>query len=455
LALISALEDADSRKVSRPGRLALYLGTAIAVVGMSKLHAVAYGYSWSGSARFAWSLVYVWFLCVTAYACGLPDQRRNFRGAALASVAAAATASLAVSVVQLFVGDAVLPRFVVLGAALVLVPWYALCAVIARDSRARATERDRVVIVAEHDEVEGLDEELADAPERPAIVVGLLTPAAAETVSNPPTRPLFELAQRVRATVVVLSRGAQNSADIVTQASELHERGMRIRTLALFDEQWLGKQPIGELERMSLLFDIGEIHGVTYARVKRLFDLAFALVGMVALAITTPVVIVGDLFANRGPLLYRQPRVGRNGTTFSILKFRTMRECAPDEANDWTMVQDTRITPFGNVMRRTHLDELPQMVNILRGELSFVGPRPEQPQVVAELTGKIPYYGLRHLVRPGLTGWAQVKYQYAGSEAETLEKLQYEFFYLRRQSLSLDIRIVFRTARIVFGRKGR
>ena len=107
------------------------------------------------------------------------------------------------------------------------------------------------------------------------------------------------------------------------------------------------------------------------------------------------------------------------------------------------------------ILRRTRIDELPQLINILKGEMSFVGPRPEQPQVVAELTGKIPYYGLRHLVRPGLTGWAQVKYQYAGTDFETLEKLQYEFFYLRRQSLSLDIRIVFRTARIVLGRKGR
>jgi lipopolysaccharide/colanic/teichoic acid biosynthesis glycosyltransferase len=230
---------------------------------------------------------------------------------------------------------------------------------------------------------------------------------------------------------------------------------MRIRTLALFHEQWLGNQPIGELERMSLLFDIGEIHAIGYARIKRLFDIVLSLVGLVALAVVTPCVVVGDLVANRGALLYRQPRVGRGGTTFSILKFRTMRACSDDEASDRTMVHDARVTPFGNVMRRTHLDELPQVVNILRGELSFVGPRPEQPQVVAELVGKIPYYGLRHLVRPGLTGWAQVKYQYAGTDAETLEKLQYEFFYLRRQSLSLDIRIVFRTARIVLGRKGR
>ena len=147
--------------------------------------------------------------------------------------------------------------------------------------------------------------------------------------------------------------------------------------------------------------------------------------------------------------------VGRNGTTFDILKLRTMRACAPEDSADWTAEHDLRVTPFGGLLRRTHLDELPQVINILRGDLSVVGPRPEQPQVVAEMSGKLPFYRLRHLVRPGLTGWAQVKYQYAGSEAETLEKLQYEFFYLRRQSLRLDLRIVARTVRSVVGQEGR
>ena len=114
--------------------------------------------------------------------------------------------------------------------------------------------------------------------------------------------------------------------------------------------------------------------------------------------------VVGDLFGNRGPLLYRQPRTGRSGTTFEMLKFRTMRAVPPEDAEDWTAEQDVRITPFGGLLRRTHLDELPQVVNILRGDLSVVGPRPEQPHIVVELVDKIPFYRLRHLVRPGLTG---------------------------------------------------
>jgi lipopolysaccharide/colanic/teichoic acid biosynthesis glycosyltransferase len=159
--------------------------------------------------------------------------------------------------------------------------------------------------------------------------------------------------------------------------------------------------------------------------------------------------------ANRGPLFYRQPRIGRNGTAFEMLKFRSMRSCSPREADDWTAESDVRVTPFGRALRTSHLDELPQVLNILRGDLSVVGPRPEQPHVVTQLSDKIPFYRLRHLVRPGLTGWAQVKYQYAGSEAETIEKLQYEFYYLRRQSLGLDFRIVGRTFRSVVMREGR
>jgi len=116
---------------------------------------------------------------------------------------------------------------------------------------------------------------------------------------------------------------------------------------------------------------------------------------------------------------------------------------------------DPRITPFGAWLRRTHLDELPQMVNILRGDLSLVGPRPEQPAYVEELEAKIPFYRLRHLVRPGLTGWAQVKYPYGATDGDALEKLQYEFFYLRHQGLALDLRIVGRTVRSVLRRGGR
>jgi lipopolysaccharide/colanic/teichoic acid biosynthesis glycosyltransferase len=441
--------------VSRGARLLLDAGIAACVVALGRAHAAVHGYAWSGSPRVAWSVGYVALLAVAAYGFGLPERPERHRGAALAAVGATTAAAVGVSVVQLFAGDALLPRFVVLGSAGVLVPWFVLCAAVARDTRSRAGERDRVLVVAEPDEAERLTGELAREPERPATVVASMAPREASSVSVPPSRPLVDAARGVRATVVVLGRAAQNDDDVVLQASLLHEEGVRIRTLSLFYEQWLGKLPIGELERVSLLFDIGELHEAGYARVKRLVDVVLASCGMVVLALVTPIVLAGNLVANRGPLWFRQPRTGRGGRSFEMLKFRTMRACSTAEANDWTAVDDVRVTSFGRFLRRLHLDELPQVLNVLRGELSVVGPRPEQPRVVAELSGKLPFYAVRHLVRPGLTGWAQVKYQYAGSDAETLEKLQYEFFYLRRQSLALDLRIVGRTLRSIVAREGR
>lgn len=125
------------------------------------------------------------------------------------------------------------------------------------------------------------------------------------------------------------------------------------------------------------------------------------------------------------------------------------------ERGDWTVEGDPRITRFGLFLRRTHLDELPQVVNILRGDQSLVGPRPEQPQYVADLREKIPFYDIRHMVRPGLTGWAQVKYPYGASELDALEKLQYDCYYLRHQGIGLDVRIIGRTLRSVIRRGGR
>jgi exopolysaccharide biosynthesis polyprenyl glycosylphosphotransferase len=440
--------------VSRWGRAALYAGIIVTVVGLSKAHAVVHEYSWSGSSRFTWSIGYMALLGLAAYGFGLPDLVDSRRRAWVAAIAAVVTATLAVSAVHFFVGDEYLPRFVVLGSAVVLVPWFVLCAAATGDTRARVGDRDRVIAVGASEEIDALRDELNHSLERPALLVGELMIEAAVSTSLPPRRPLVELAASSRATVVVLSRAAQGVDDVVEQAAQLHQRGTRIRTLSMFYEQWLGKLPLGELERLTLLFDIGELHAARYARVKRLLDLALASVGMLVFVALLPFVLLGNLVANRGPLFFRQVRVGRNDEQFEILKFRTMAPGSADEGT-WTASQDPRITPFGALLRHAHLDELPQVVNVLVGELSIVGPRPEQPRYVDELSEKIPFYGVRHLVRPGLTGWAQVKYSYGATVADALEKLQYDVYYLLRQSIGLDFRIIVRTLRSVLRREGR
>jgi lipopolysaccharide/colanic/teichoic acid biosynthesis glycosyltransferase len=394
----------------------------------------------------------VTLLCLAAYGSGLPDLRRDTRSALLSGLAATAVAATSISVVQLLLGSLLLPRFVVFASALVLVPWYALCTALASDGRDRDEGRDRVLAVVGVDDAAALEAELHGSPERPALLVAVLDPAAARPTEG--RRPVLDEARASGANVVVLDRFSAADDSIVEQAAELHESGsVRIRTLTLFYDEWLAKLPVSELERVSLMFDIGELHRARYGRVKRMMDIAAAAAGLVALGVALPFVMLGNVVANRGALFFRQERVGRGGRRLTVLKLRTMRPGA--DTGEWTVHHDPRITRFGSWLRRTHVDELPQAWNLLRGDLSLVGPRPEQPRYVDQLKDKVPFYDLRHLVRPGLTGWAQVKYDYGSSEADALEKLQYEFWYLRHQAMTLDARIVGRTMRTVIGRSGR
>lgn len=436
----------------RAARLLLVAGTAGVVLGLSKAHAVEHGYDFTASPRFVWAIAYIALILGAAYGAGLPELVKSRRSAAVATVASSAAASMGIALLQLLLGSALLPRFVLFATPAVLLPFYVLCAALAADARVRDTRRDRLIAVTSLEEAYRLSEELDLSPERPATVAGIIEPADAAS-TDPRVCPLVDLAVAKDATAVVLDRVAQNDESIVAQAAVLHERGVRIRTLSLCYDEWLGKLPLSELERVSLMFDIGEVHRARYVRMKRIVDLLAGAAGVLALIVVAPFVIIGNRWGNKGPLLYRQPRVGKNGREFEILKFRSMS--ADGRATSWTTQDDPRITRFGAWLRRAHLDELPQALNILLGDLSIVGPRPEQPAYVKELREKIPFYNLRHLVRPGLTGWAQVKYPYGASEADALEKLQYEFYYLRHQGLALDLRIMGRTVRSVVGKDGR
>jgi lipopolysaccharide/colanic/teichoic acid biosynthesis glycosyltransferase len=425
-------------------------------MGFGKYHAeFVGGYSMHASSRLSWALVYIVLLAVSAYAVGLPDLHTGVRSAAAAAVTSTVAAAGGISLIQLVTGSLLLPRFVVFSSALVLVPWYALCAGAATDGRDRDENRDRILAVVGPAEAEELEADLADAAERPATLVGVLDAVLARPAEG--RRPIAEWVRDRHANVIVLDRLAASDDSIVEQVAQLHEDGtVRVRTLTLFYDEWLGKLPLPELERVSLMFDIGEMHRARYGRIKRLFDIVAGVVGLVVLAVAAPVIAIGNVFANRGSLFFRQERVGRNGAPFSIVKLRSMRSSDTEvDSGAWTCEDDPRITTLGRWLRRSHLDELPQAWNLLRGDLSVCGPRPEQPRYVTELTQKIPFYNLRHLVRPGLTGWAQVKYDYGSTDEDALEKLQYEFWYLRHQTLVLDARIMVRTLRSVVGRSGR
>ena len=440
----------------RWSRLLMSLGVAGTVFGLLAYHGAVVAtetYGLFDPGRFPWACVLVALLLLTTYAVGLPDGPTTRRGAWAAALAAPVGGALGVSLLQLVVGAPLLPRFVVLGSGLVLVPWFVLCARLTTDLTARSRTATRVLVVGDLADVGALWVELEGPTEGQATIVGVLSPDEAQVTRS--TAPLIEQAVQTGANVVVVDGAAQRDPGIIRQVAKLHERGVKVRTLLAFYEEWLGKLPISELERVSLMFDIAEVHGTTYSRSKRLLDLGFGVLCGVACVVAIPFILVGNVVANRGPLFFLQERVGKGGRIFRIAKFRTMRSIDGDAPAEWTARRDPRITQFGRILRLTHLDELPQAWNILLGDLSIVGPRPEQPHYVDELTDKLPFYGLRHLVRPGLTGWAQVKYGYAADHLDALEKLQYEFYYLRHQRLAFDVRILVRTIRSVFGGDGR
>ncbi|HVF52686.1 MAG TPA: sugar transferase [Actinomycetota bacterium] len=435
--------------IRRLAHILLHVGIAVCVLGLSKVHAVIHGYDYSESARFGYSIGLIALMSLSAYGMGLPDLITSAREGAVASLKATVLATVVLSIIELPLATGALPRFVSLGSVLVLSLWFWLISVLFSGVSARRETGDRLMLVATRENQTAVKADLSSSPERKALLVAAMTPATARRTSN-----LTKAIDETTPDVVILDRAALGDERIVDQAAVAHARGVRIRTLSVFYNEWLGKLPISELEKASLMFDISELHKARYGRIKRVFDVILGASGTALLAIAIPSVLMGNLAANRGPLFYRQARVGRNGQTFDMLKFRTMRH-DPGSANEWTSEGDVRITRFGNVLRRTHIDELPQVINILRGDISLVGPRPEQPHYVAALSSELPFYPLRHAVSPGLTGWAQVKFGYAGNETDALEKLQYDFYYLLHQGTRLDLKVLGRTIRSVLGLSGR
>lgn len=433
---------------SRAGSAAAYAGPLVCVLLLGKVHAATIGhYDFSGSSRFSWSCAYVAVLWLTIYASGLPDKLGR-RSRVAAAVGANGVAALAVSMAQLALGSALLPRFVVFGTAVLLVPWLAGLAVVVAGRSTDSAACTRVVAVVDQAEAEALHAEVRGGA---AQGISLATLPADAHASN--GRAIVDAVLSGRAPVLVLNRVAQLDPSIVRQAAELHAAGIRVRDLRQFYEECFAKVPLTELAQSSLLFDIAELHSRAYVRAKRLIDVIVGVAGLPLLAVAVPLVVVADLIGNPGPLFFRQERVGKNGVPFEMIKFRSMRP-GPTSGH-WTTDGDARLTPVGRAMRRLHVDELPQIVNVLRGDLAIVGPRPEQPQYVEDLQARVPFYESRHLIRPGLTGWAQVNYGYGSSAGDAMEKLQYDFYYMRRQSVVLDLRILARTLRSVVEASGR
>lgn len=246
-------------------------------------------------------------------------------------------------------------------------------------------------------------------------------------------------------TDIVVGTEVAREAQVMEWVVPCLQCGCRVTDEATFYEKATGQILVDQITPAWFLFADLKVHSEELAKLKRVTDLLAAAVGLLFSAPFWPLIALAIKLGDGGPVLYAQDRVGQNGKVFRLYKFRTMRTDAENGKSVWAAPDDPRVTRVGRLLRRSRLDELPQLYNILIGRMSVVGPRPERPDIVSDLCEVLPYYAERHLVKPGLTGWAQISFRYGSSVEDARQKLQFDLFYLKHMSFELDLTILFRT----------
>ncbi len=257
--------------------------------------------------------------------------------------------------------------------------------------------------------------------------------------------------------VVSQMKNKHNAVELYTELLGYLERGVVIRQYKEIYENSTYRLPINsESTELYKFFPFSRSNqNKLYVYYSRIFDLAFSLLGLFGFFLIAPILWFINLFANNGSFFYTQERVGKNGIPFTIYKLRTMVKDAEKNGAVFAVANDNRITPFGKFLRKTRLDELPQFINVLKGDMAVIGPRPERLVFVKEISAKIPLYQTRHVIKPGLTGWAQVNYSYGSNLEDSLMKLRYDLYYIKHRSLFLDINIVLKTMSTVLFFRGQ
>jgi exopolysaccharide biosynthesis polyprenyl glycosylphosphotransferase len=230
--------------------------------------------------------------------------------------------------------------------------------------------------------------------------------------------------------------------------------GVLIEESGALLERLTGKLYLDGLRPSSFIYSEGFRVRPSQQIARRFVSTLTAAAGLLLFLPFFPFVVLMVRLSSPGPIFFKQTRVGMGGNNFTVYKFRTMRTDAEASGAKWAMKDDPRATKVGSFMRKVRLDEVPQLWNVLRGDMGFVGPRPERPEFVPELAEKIPYFELRHMIRPGLTGWAQVRYGYGSTIAQAREKLEYDLYYIKHMTLGLDLLIMFETIKTIIRRRG-
>jgi sugar transferase (PEP-CTERM system associated) len=386
-------------------------------------------------------------ICLLAFGLYSSRQRAQFGGIFVRLVAALAVASGAIAAVfylipslQLWRGVAALAVFgtgcAVLASRVVLV--YGAGAAAAALANLRRSADRRGFLLAGFVRPPGED---------PAVPAGRLLDPAGD---------LRELCERLNVSEVVVAMDDRRRGFPIRELLECRLAGVDVTELLTFLERETGRVRIDILNPSWMIFGHGFRRDPLRLFSSRTMDL---LASFAVLTLSLPLMLLTLIAIKiedgwRAPALYTQSRVGLDGRTFKVLKFRSMRSDAELNGVQWAQRKDPRVTRVGAIIRTLRVDELPQVINVLRGHMSFVGPRPERPEFVAHLAEKIPYYVQRHCVKPGITGWAQLCYPYGSSEQDALEKLQYDLYYIKNNSLLFDLAILVQTAEVVLFGKG-
>jgi sugar transferase (PEP-CTERM system associated) len=443
--------------------LVLFLGDLVVIWAAS--YVTELSTPWAGYGHFALRITEI-SLVITfvLYLGDLYRPRQALAGRDLLArvLTSQATAALIVAAVGFAVPPLRLSRTAFLGVFLLTTPglmvWRA--SLLGAWSRQQMTLR---VLVLGTGQVGRLIASLEPTSARPFQIIGFVddAPGAADMVPDGhlllgKIQDLDSLVEETRPDIVVIAQLDRRGCFPTKALLECRLRGIRVEDWPTFYEKAEGKILVTAVRPSWLIFSDGFVKTPRTEVIKRLFDITLSLVGLVLSLPLMIVAAIGIKLESPGPVLYRQPRLGKNGCVFILNKFRSMGQDAEKETGPvWSSQRDPRITRVGSFLRRTRLDELPQLYNVLVGHMSFIGPRPERPEFVAELQKEIPYYMERLAVKPGLTGWAQVKYQYGSSVEDAVEKLQYDLYYIKNLSLFLDLLIVLNTVQVVLFARGR
>jgi exopolysaccharide biosynthesis polyprenyl glycosylphosphotransferase len=298
---------------------------------------------------------------------------------------------------------------------------------------------NKVAILGSGNEVENLKKEISQNPS-----------FGFKIISIDPKKPLAEQIKKEGIDIIIFTEEFEEDPKFLTALYLCLPMGVNFLDFATAFEEIAEKIPVSMVSKNWFLKNLREGEKKIYDKFKRIFDLTLALIILSLTFPFWPLISLAIKIEDGGPVFYKQERIGKNKKIFKLVKFRSMIPEAEKGEPKWAEIEDQRITKVGKFLRRFHLDEIPQMINVIRGDISLVGPRPERPEFVEKLEKEIPHYNLRHIIKPGFTGWAQIKFRYARSIMDSLEKFQYDLYYIKNRSLFLDLKILLKTFQLFF-----